>query len=137
MKNSNLSGPKLLRQERKQKLNKTKMRILLTIISILFCLSIFSTVHFYLNDKKNNTNMLNLKKQNDSLFLSISQNNKKIDSIEKNNILLFAKNDSLRSKLIVTNKKAEKYKKEHEKDINYINSLSDNDITNLFTDKFK
>lgn len=81
--------------------------------------------------------MLNLKKQNDSLFLSISQNNKKIDSIEKNNILLFAKNDSLRSKLIVTNKKAEKYKKEHEKDINYINSLSDNDITNLFTDKFK
>ena len=36
----------------------------------------------------------------------------------------------------VINKKAEKYKKQNEENINYINSLSDNDIAKLFADEF-
>lgn len=112
---------------------KTLVKILIVILSIL----IFSTIFLYKKNESSLDDLKNLKKQNDSLMLSISKNNKIIDSIENKNEILFSKNDSLKNKLGVINAKAEKYKKEHEKDINYINSLSDNDVAELFADKFK
>jgi len=113
------------------------MKTLVKALIIILCISIFSTVFLYMKNKTSSVELKNLKKQNDSLMLSISKNNKRIDSVEKKNELLFSKNDSLKNKLGVIKAKAEKYKKEHEKDINYINSLSDNDVAELFADKFK
>ena len=70
------------------------------------------------------------------VLLVVVNNNKKIDSISNRNEKLFEKNDSLKNKMSVINKKAEKYKKQNEENINYINSLSDNDIAKLFADEF-
>ena len=70
-----------------------------------------------------------------SVMLTYSANFRSADLIVKKMNEL-RKNDSLKNKMYLTNKKAEKYKKQHEEDINYINSLSDNDIAKLFADKF-
>jgi len=113
------------------------MKILVNVLVIILCLTIFSTFHFYFKSKESSISLDSLRKQNDSLVIAVKNNNVKIDSIEKVNNSLFAKSDTLKNKLVVTSKKAEKYKKENEKNINYINSLSDNDIAELFTDQFK
>lgn len=91
---------------------------------------------FYLTNKGLDINLSDLKRQNDSLYSVVSKNDKMIDSLNKSTLILFQKNDSLKQSLVLINKKAENYKKQHEKDVNYINNLSNNDVVKLFTDKF-
>ena len=112
------------------------MKIFNIILSIAVAFLIILALQFYFTRNETNLEINKIRKQNDSLFLVISQNNHKIDSINKNNQLLFLKNDSLKQTLVSLNLKSENYKKQHEKDIEYINDLSDNDIAKLFTDKF-
>jgi cell division protein FtsB len=110
-----------------------------TITKILFFICAFlvvTTFYFYSENKNTNLDIQKIRKENDSLLLVVVNNNKKIDSISNRNEKLFEKNDSLKNKMSVINKKAEKYKKQNEENINYINSLSDNDIAKLFADEF-
>jgi predicted metal-dependent hydrolase len=100
-----------------------------TITKVLFFICaflVFATFYFYSENKNTNLDIQKIRKENDSLLLVVVNNNKK----------LFEKNDSLKNKMSVINKKAEKYKKQNEENINYINSLSDNDIAKLFADEF-
>ena len=112
------------------------MKTFTTILIFLCAILMFATTHFFMKSNDSDLDLKKIRKQNDSLLNVIEVNNKKIDSIHNYNEVMFAKNDSLKNKMYLTNKKAEKYKKQHEEDINYINSLSDNDIAKLFADKF-
>lgn len=113
------------------------MKTLVKVLIVLLAILLFSTIYFYSKNDVSSLDIEKIKKQNDSLIIEISNNNKKIDSFQTVNKILLEKNKNLAKKLGTVNKKAEEYKKEHEKDINYINSLSNNDITKLFTEQFK
>lgn len=78
-----------------------------------------------------------LEKKCDSLQVVISCNKNKIDSIQNETQKLITKSNKLSSELSNINKKAKDLKKQHEKDIAHINSLSNNDIAHLFTNEFK
>jgi hypothetical protein len=112
------------------------MKVFNIFLSLAVVFLIILSFEFYFGRSKTNIEIEKIRRQNDSLFLVISQNNHLIDSIGKNNEILFSKNDSLKQRLTTLNQKSENYKKQHEKDIDYINDLSDNDIAKLFADKF-
>ena len=113
------------------------MKTLIKVLIVLLIITFFSTIYFYSKDKKTSLDIEKIRKQNDSLFSVISINNKKIDSFENNTQMLLTKNNELKKKMVSLDKKANEYKKEHEEDINYINSLSNNDIAKLFANEFK
>ena len=113
------------------------MKILNKILLVLVVILVVLSVNLYLQKDKVTLDIKNIRKQNDSLLLAINKNNKKIDSISNKNDSLIEKNVKLKKKLVSTNIKAENYKKEHEKNVSYINNLSNNDVAELFTDKFK
>jgi predicted nuclease with TOPRIM domain len=77
-----------------------------------------------------------LHKQNDSLIAVITSNNLKLDSLERINNKLDSQRNVLKIELGKVDAKAKKLKEQHEKDIQHLNSLSNNDITQLFADKF-
>lgn len=111
------------------------MGIIKNILAILGIIGII--VGFYVAFKPENTKELDdLHRQNDSLFNQITINNKKIDSLQIVNNKLDSQRNVLKSQLGVVSVKADKFKKQHEEDIKHLNSLSDNDITDLFADKF-
>lgn len=111
--------------------------IIVTMTLICIGLGIYWVLRLY-SEKEITTNELTkIKRQNDSLIFNIKQRNKVIDSIDNFNKKILSRNDSLNKKLLNISIVAQTYKKQHEKSIDYINSLSDSDITKLFTDKFK
>ena len=77
-----------------------------------------------------------LEKQCDSLNLLIGKNKLMVDSITEETKKLHDKNLQLNNKLGDLNQKTKKLKEQHEKDIERINAMSDNDVTDLFSDKF-
>ncbi len=77
-----------------------------------------------------------LEKQCDSLNLLIGKNKLMVDSITEETKKLHDKNLQLNNKLGDLNQKTKKLKEQHEKDIAYINSLSDNDVADLFAKEF-
>lgn len=77
-----------------------------------------------------------LQKQCDSLEVLIVKNNLEIDSITNETKKLESKNIQLNNKLGDLNQKTIKLKQQHEKDLAYLNSLSDNDIADLFAKEF-
>ena len=92
---------------------------------------------FYILFKpKETTELDTLHKQNDSLFAQIEKTNQFVDSMEKVNDVLDSQKVVLVSKMGDLNKKTKKLKEQHEKDIERINAMSDNDVTDLFSDKF-
>lgn len=92
---------------------------------------------FYILFKPKETAELDiLHKKNDSLFNQITINSKKIDSLQLVNNKLDSQRNVLKTQLGAVSVKADKFKKQHEEDIKHLNSLSDNDITDLFADKF-
>lgn len=111
------------------------MGIIKNILAILGIIGII--VGFYVAFKPEDTKELDdLHRQNDSLFNQITINSKKIDSLQIVNNKLDSQRNVLKSQLGVVSVKADKFKKQHEEDIKHLNSLSDNDITDLFADKF-
>lgn len=123
-------------QEENQSSRGIIMKLITGFLTFLCTILILTCTIFYLTNKGLDINLSDLKKQNDSLYSVISKNDNMIDSLNKSTLLLFQKNDSLKQSLVLINKKAENYKKQHEKDVNYINNLSNNDIVELFTNKF-
>jgi regulator of replication initiation timing len=77
-----------------------------------------------------------LEKQCDSLGVLIVKNKQQIDSITDETKKLESKNITLNNKLGDLNQKTKKLKEQHEKDIAYINNLSDNDVADLFAKEF-
>jgi regulator of replication initiation timing len=77
-----------------------------------------------------------LEKQCDSLEVLIVKNKQQIDSITDETKKLESKNITLNNKLGDLNQKTKKLKEQHEKDIAYINNLSDNDVADLFAKEF-
>lgn len=108
------------------------MKNIFIVLSVILAVVLF----YVLSQPKDTTELDILHKQNDSLLKSISINNKKIDSLEKLNDKLDSQRNVLKIQLGKVGNKAEKLKKQHEKDIQYLSTLSNNDITNLFADKF-
>jgi peptidoglycan hydrolase CwlO-like protein len=77
-----------------------------------------------------------LQKQFDSLEVLIVKNKEQIDSITNETKKLESRNTQLNNKLGELNQKSKKLKEQHEKDIAYINNLSDNDVADLFAKEF-
>ena len=77
-----------------------------------------------------------LQKQFDSLEVLIVKNKQQIDSITNETKKLESRNAQLNNKLGELNQKSKKLKEQHEKDIAYINNLSDNDVADLFAKEF-
>ena len=77
-----------------------------------------------------------LQKQFDSLEVLIVKNKEQIDSITNETKKLESRNAQLNNKLGELNQKSKKLKEQHEKDIAYINNLSDNDVADLFAKEF-
>ena len=77
-----------------------------------------------------------LQKQSDSLEVLMVKNKEQIDSITNETKKLESKKTQLNNKLGELNQKSKKLKEQHEKDIDYINNLSDNDVADLFAKEF-
>lgn len=103
--------------------------VFISLISLVIYFSLFK------NNKLINTTHHDLIV--DSLNNIINKNEKKIDSL---NLSVSAKEERLvkyEYDLISLKNKLNKEKKEHEKDINRINSISNKDISTEFTNTFK
>jgi peptidoglycan hydrolase CwlO-like protein len=76
-------------------------------------------------------------KKVDSLNVKIENYESKIDSMNNSIDLYLAKTTQYEADLANLKNKIEKNKKQYEKDINRINSMSNTDISREFTDAFK
>lgn len=93
---------------------------------------------FYLLTKPiDNSNLKQLENKCDSLQNEIQQTTLKIDSFDLKTKKLVEKSTTLKNELTILNKKTKELKKQHEKDINHINSLSNNDVADVFANEFK
>lgn len=66
----------------------------------------------------------------------IEENHKEIKILEKENIKIEKEIVKLEEELDVIQDKSEKYKKQYESQMDYINSLSNSELTKLFTKEF-
>jgi hypothetical protein len=107
-----------------------------TIIEIVVVLLFIGYVIMTLPKPVNLSKVDDLEKQCDSLGVLIVKNKQQIDSITDETKKLESKNITLNNKLGDLNQKTKKLKEQHEKDIAYINNLSDNDVADLFAKEF-
>jgi len=107
-----------------------------TIIEIVVVLLFIGYVVMTMPKKVDLSKVDELQKQCDSLEVLIVKNKKQIDSITNETKKLEDRNTQLNNKLGDLNQKTKKLKEQHEKDIAYINNLSDNDVADLFAKEF-
>jgi septal ring factor EnvC (AmiA/AmiB activator) len=72
----------------------------------------------------------------DSLVSQIKNNNKLLSELEKDNKNLEESILKLRGELEKSENKSEKFRKQYESQVDYINSLSNSELTRLFTKEF-
>ena len=72
----------------------------------------------------------------DSLSVVIKQNNIEFKNIEKRNNEILEDIEKKNKELADLAKKSNKYKKDYEKQVARLNSLDDDDVTDLFTERF-
>jgi peptidoglycan hydrolase CwlO-like protein len=107
-----------------------------TIIEIVVVLLFIGYVVMTMPNPVNLSKVDELQKQCDSLEVLIVKNKEQIDSITNETKKLEGRNTQLNNKLGELNQKTKKLKEQHEKDITYINNLSDNDVADLFAKEF-
>ena len=107
-----------------------------TIIEIVVVLLFIGYVVITLPKAVDLSKVNELQKQSDSLEVLIVKNKEQIDSITNETKKLESRNTQLNNKLGELNQKTKKLKEQHEKDIAYINNLSDNDVADLFAKEF-
>ena len=107
-----------------------------TIIEIVVVLLFIGYVVMTLPKPVNLSKVNDLEKQCDSLEVLIVKNKEQIDSITNETKKLESRNTQLNNKLGDLNQKTKKLKEQHEKDIAHLNSLSDNDVADLFAKEF-
>ena len=72
----------------------------------------------------------------DSLNVVIKQNNIAFKNIEKRNNEILQDIEKKNKELADLAKQSKKYKKDYEKQVARLNSLDDDDVTDLFTERF-
>ena len=72
----------------------------------------------------------------DSLNVVIKQNNIAVKNIEKRNNEILQDIEKKNKELADLAKQSKKYKKDYEKQVARLNSLDDDDVTDLFTERF-
>ena len=72
----------------------------------------------------------------DSLNVVIKQNNITFKNIEKRNNEILEDIEKKNKELADLAKQSKKYKKDYEKQVTRLNSLDDDDVTDLFTERF-
>ena len=72
----------------------------------------------------------------DSLNVVIKQNNIEFKNIEKRNNEILQDIEKKNKELADLAKQSKKYKKDYEKQVARLNSLDDDDVTDLFTERF-
>lgn len=72
----------------------------------------------------------------DSLNVVIKQNNIAFKNIEKRNNEILQDIEKKNKELVDLTKQSKKYKKDYEKQVARLNSLDDDDVTDLFTERF-
>ena len=107
-----------------------------TVIEIVVVLLFIGYVVMTMPKTVNLSKVDELQKQCDSLEVLIVKNKEQIDSITNETKKLESRNAQLNNKLGELNQKSKKLKEQHEKDIAYINNLSDNDVADLFAKEF-
>ena len=107
-----------------------------TIIEIVVVLLFIGYVVMTMPKPVNLSKVDKLQKQCDSLEVLIVKNKEQIDSITNETKKLEGKNTQLNNKLGELNQKTKKLKEQNEKDVIYINNLSDNDVADLFAKEF-
>ena len=107
-----------------------------TIIEIIVVLFFIGYVVMTMPKPVDLSKVNELEKQCDSLGVLIVKNKEQIDSITNETKKLESRNTQLNNKLGELNQKSKKLKEQHEKDIAYINNLSDNDVADLFAKEF-
>jgi peptidoglycan hydrolase CwlO-like protein len=107
-----------------------------TVIEILVVLLFIGYVVMTMPKPVDLSKVNELQKQFDSLEVLIVKNKEQIDSITNETKKLESRNAQLNNKLGELNQKSKKLKEQHEKDIAYINNLSDNDVADLFAKEF-
>jgi len=107
-----------------------------TIIEIVVVLLFIGYVVMTLPKAVDLSKVNELQKQSDSLEVLIVKNKEQIDSITNETKKLESRNTQLNNKLGELNQKTKKLKEQNEKDIIYINNLSDNDVADLFAKEF-
>jgi flagellar biosynthesis chaperone FliJ len=107
-----------------------------TIIEIVVVLLFISYIVITMPKHVDLSKVNELQKQCDSLEVLIVKNKEQIDSITNETKKLESRNTQLNNKLGELNQKSKKLKEQHEKDIAYINNLSDNDVADLFAKEF-
>ena len=107
-----------------------------TIIEIVVVLLFIGYVVMTMPKPVNLSKVDELQKKCDSLEVLIVKNKEQIDSITNETKKLEGRNTQLNNKLGELNQKTKKLKEQHEKDIAYINNLSDNDVADLFAKEF-
>lgn len=111
-----------------------------TVKKILMLLGIICPIILFFilsKPKVDDSNIKSLENKCDSLQNKIHETNLKIDSFNVETKKLVEKSNKLKTELTLLNKKTKELKKQHEKDIDYINSLSNNDVANVFANEFK
>ena len=105
---------------------------------ILLVLMIILTCYFYFSNdsEKYKEELKQLKESNKSLYSDINNYSGIIDSIKGRNAEIVERNVILNNELKELNEKTIKLKIQHEKDLDFLNNLSNSDIAKLFTDKF-
>jgi len=105
---------------------------------ILLVIAIVLACYFYFtNDTgKYKEEVKQLKESNKSLYSDIDKYNSIVDSIKGRNAEIVKRNIILNDELKELNEKSIKLKIQHEKDLFFLNNLSNSDIAKLFTDKF-
>jgi len=105
---------------------------------ILLVIAIILACYFYFtNDTgKYKEEVKQLKESNKSLYSDIDKYNSIVDSIKGRNAEIVKRNIILNDELKELNEKSIKLKIQHEKDLFFLNNLSNSDIAKLFTDKF-
>ena len=107
-----------------------------TVIEIIIVLLFIGYVVMTLPKPIDLSKVNELQKQCDSLEVLIVKNKQQIDSITDETKKLENRNLQLSNKLGDLNHQTKKLKEQHEKDIAYINNLSDNDVADLFAKEF-
>lgn len=107
-----------------------------TIIEIVVVLLFIGYIIITKPKSVNLSKVDDLEKQCDSLNILIGKNKLMVDSINEETKKLQEKNLQLNNKLGDLNQKTKKLKEQHEKDIAHLNSLSDNDVADLFAKEF-
>ncbi len=104
---------------------------------ILNFLLIAAVIYLLFGTKKEPIDLSGYENRIDSLNLVLDKNNKRLDSLSLAEVKYEEDIVKLRGRLSDLKNKNEKLKKQHDEEVNAINSMSNTDVSALFAESFK